>query len=122
MHDDGKNFVGAFFAEVILLGASATEGNGSDNFQMAWIRDEVNIQAAPVLCFEDACGADVIFHISAAKHAARVDIFKLGKDVGRSLPHDVDHHAEASAMCHGENDLRGVTVGSALKNFVEEGN
>src|SRR6185312_5987594 len=90
MHDDGENLVSAVLTEVILLGPSAAQGNGSDNFQMARIRDQVDVQATPVLCLKNSGGADVIFHVSAAKHAARVDVFKLGKDVGGSLPHDVD--------------------------------
>src|SRR6185312_12561317 len=87
MHDDGKNFVSAFFAEVILLRASASECNGSDNFQMTRIRDEVNVESAPIFRFENTRGADVVFHVSATQYAAWIDIFKLRKDVRGRLPH-----------------------------------
>ncbi len=60
---------------------------------MAWIRDQVNVQAAAVLCLEHSRRSDVILHVSTAENAARIDVFKLGEDVGRSLVHDVDHDA-----------------------------
>ena len=111
VHDDRPNFVERFARAIDdgpvgsaarLLCAGATHGDGIDGFQMARVRDDVNVERFAV-CRDVASGrADVIFHVAGAENAARIDIFESGDDFVRRLAGGVDHDVEAAAMAHGE--------------------
>ena len=73
-------------ASAVLLGACAADGYRVDGFQMARVRHQVDVNLRAALRDVLAGRADVIFHIAAAQHAARIDIFKLGEYFfGRTL-------------------------------------
>ena len=52
--------------------------------------------------------AEVIFHVAAAQHAARIDIFEAGEDFGGGPADGVDHDVQAAAMAHGHDALLGA--------------
>ena len=69
---------------------------------------------------EFAGGAHVVFHVAGAEHAARVDIFKAGKNLCRVAAHDVEHDIEPSAMAHAHEGLHGPAGGGNLEDFIEQ--
>ena len=95
-----KIFFASAFAGAVLLGARAADGDGIDGFEMARIRDQVDVNLAAAARDVFAGGAHVIFHVAGAENAARVDIFESGKDFLRRTLGDVGDDVEASAMAH----------------------
>ena len=73
-------FFASAFTAAVLFGASAADGDGIDGFEMAGIRNQmdVNFVAAPRGVF--AGRAHVILNVAGAENAARVDVFESGKD------------------------------------------
>ena len=95
-----KIFFAATFPGAILLGAGAADGDGIDGFEVAGVRDEVDVNLAAAAGGVFAGGSHVIFHVAGAENAARIDVFESGKDfLGRAL-RDVGDDVEASAMAH----------------------
>ena len=80
VNEERKIFFAAAFAGAVLLGASAADGDGIDGFEMAGIRDEVDVNFAAAAGGVFAGGAHVIFHVAGAENAAWIDIFESGKD------------------------------------------
>ena len=103
VNGDGEDAVDAVGAPASLLGAGAAHGDRIDGLEMAGVRDEVQGNPLVVAGVKDAGGSDVVFHVAAAKNAARVDVFELGEDVGGRLAEGVDHDAETSAVAHGHD-------------------
>ena len=109
VHDDRPNFIERFaravndrsvHAVARLLGARAAHRNRIDRFQVAGIRNQVNVDALAGRGAVNAGRADVIFHVARAEHAARIDVFKSGNHFMRRLARRVHHHVQSSAMAH----------------------
>ena len=83
MHQDGQYLGLAVAAQSRLLGARTAQRDGIDGLQMAGIRDQVNPYRPPTCAGVHAGRADVILHVAAAQHAARIDILESGKHFGR---------------------------------------
>ena len=105
-----------------LLGARASESDRIDRFQVAGIRHHVNTHRLPVCAGEDTGRADVVLHVTATQHTARVNVFKAGKDLRRRTPHDVDDDVQPSAMTHGEHGLLRTTFGGGIQNLIQQRN
>ena len=75
-----KIFFAAAFAGAILLGAGAADGDGIDGFEVAGVRDQMDVNFAAAVRFVFAGCAHVIFHVAGAENAARVDVFESGKN------------------------------------------
>src|ERR1700678_2082683 len=67
-------------------------------------------------------GADVVFHVAAAQDAARICVFKLGKDVDGRLTKSVRHYVQASTMAHPHDGFLGAKVRSAVQHLVQKRN
>ena len=64
----------------------------------------------------------MIFHVAAAEHAARIDIFKSGENFfGRALG-DVDDHVEASAMAHAHDQFMRAVLAGGVENLIDQRN
>ena len=88
------------FAGAVLLGARAAYGDGIDGFEMAGVRDQVDVNFAAASRDVFAGRAHVVFHVAGAENAARVNVFESGEDfLGWPLG-DVGDHVQASAMAH----------------------
>ena len=83
MHQDRQHLALAVASEASLLGACASQGDRIDGFEVAGIRDQVNPHLPSTGAGVHARRADVILHVAAAQHAARIDIFEAGEDLGR---------------------------------------
>ncbi len=81
--DDRKYIVATVFALARLLGSSATQGDGVDGLEVAWVRDEVERNGPAVRTAELAGCAHVVLHVAAAHRAARIDILELGEQLAR---------------------------------------
>ena len=90
----GKIFLPASFALAILFGASAADGDGIDRFQVAGIGNQMNLNFRSGASLVFAGSAHVIFHVAAAQNAARIYIFKPGKDFFGSAPGNVHDHIQ----------------------------
>ncbi len=122
MQSDGQDVLPTFAADAGLLGTSAAHGDRIDGFQVTGIRDEVNFNRAPASRTIFASGADVIFDVAAAQHAARVHILKIGKDLGRGPADDVHHHVQPPAMAHGQDHLLGARSCAGFHNLIQQRN
>ena len=98
-------FFASAFAGAVLLGAGAADGDGIDGFEVAGIRDQMDVNFVAAARDVFAGRAHVIFHVAGAENAARVDVFEAGEDfVGRALG-DVGHDVEAAAMAHAHDQF-----------------
>src|SRR5258708_7115549 len=86
-----------------LLGARAADSDWIDSFQMARIRNEVNADFLPAGGDVSPRSADVVFHVSRAEDASRIDVFKSRDHFMRTLARSVNHNVEAHAMAHGHD-------------------
>src|SRR5437879_12193465 len=65
--------------------------------------------------------ADVVLDVATAQHAARIDVLKAGKNVGRRLVDDVRHDVEPAAMAHRQDRFGGAQPRSPFQDLVEHG-
>ena len=113
-------FLPAVFSGAILLGAGAAHGHRIDSFQMAGIRNQVDVnlraRASDVL----AGRAHVVFHIAAAQNAARIDVFKPGKYLLGRAPGNVHDHIQAAAMAHAHHQIHRAALAGSVENLVHQ--
>ena len=64
--------------------------------------------------------AHVIFHVSAAQNAARIDVFEAGKHFFRRTLSDVRNHVQASPMAHSHHQFHRAILPGAVENFVNQ--
>ncbi len=120
MDDDRKNAIHTLAADAILARAGTAHRNRVDGFEVAGVRDQVQRNTASIPRLKSAGRTDVVLHVAAAQNAARVNVFKPGKDVDGRFPERVHHHAQASAMAHAHNGALGAQLGPAIEQLVKE--
>ena len=131
MHDDTPDFVENFFGAIDLraacamtglLGARTTHSHGIDSFEVAGIRNEMDIERLAGRGGVCPGGADVIFDVARAEHAAGIDIFKTRDDFEGWLTGDVGHHAEAAAVAHSHDGFKAAKFARGIENGIEQRN
>src|SRR6185369_293672 len=116
VNEERQEFLCSVGASAVVLGACAANGYRVDGFKMARVGNQVDVNLRAALRFVLAGGADVIFHISAAQHAAGIDVFKLGEYFFGLTLCDVNDHVKATAMAHAEDQfLRAELTGGVEK-------
>ena len=120
VHEQGEIFFAAAFASAVLLRASAADGDGVDGFQVAGIRDQVDMNFSATARGVFAGRAHVVFHVAGAKNAARIDVFESGKNFLGSALGDVGDNVEAAAVAHTHDELDGAALGGGIENFVDQ--
>src|ERR1035438_4046542 len=120
VHEQGEIFFAAAFPGAGLLGARRADGDGVDGFQVAGIRDQVDMNFSATARGVFAGRAHVVFHVAGAKNAARIDVFESGKDLLRGALGDVGDDVEAAAMAHTHDELDGAALGGGIENFVDQ--
>ena len=104
----------------VLLGAGAAHGHGIDGLQVAGIRDQVNVNLRPRPGHVFAGRAHVIFHVAAAQNAARIDVFKSGKNFfGRALGH-LHNHVQPAAMAHAHDQFHRALLPGGVQNLIHQ--
>src|SRR5208283_3156363 len=107
VHDDAPNLVENFLRAIDLrpvdavaglLGAGTTHSHRIDGFQVAGIRDQVNVELLAVGSGVRAGCANVIFHVTCAEDAARVNVFKTRDHLVNGFAGNVRHNIETAAM------------------------
>ena len=122
MQSDRQHTLPALRANARLFGARAAHGHRIHGFQMTRIRDEMNFDAASGRRAIFSGGADVILDVAASQHAARVNVFEVGKNLGRRTADDVHHHVEPPAMAHRDNHLLGAGGCGRFHDAIEQRN
>ena len=110
----------AAFAGAVLLGASAADGDRIDSFEVAGIRDQMDVNFAAAVRDVFAGGAHVVLHVAAAEDAARVDVFEAGEDFLRRTLREVGHDVEAAAMAHAHDEFDGAERGGGVEHLIKE--
>ena len=111
-----------FRADSHLLCARAPHRDRIDGFEMARIRYEMHREAAAVERDEFSGGTEVIFHVAAAEHAARIHVLEARENC-RSWPaHYVNHHVQPPAVAHRDDALLRAQACGGIEHFIEERN
>ena len=122
MHENRQDLDLAVAAHARLLGARAPQRHRINRFQMAGIGNHVDAHLAAAGAGEHPGRADVILHVAAAQHAARIDILEAGKNFRRRTAHDIDDDVQASAMAHRQHGLLGAMPRRGVENLVQQRN
>ena len=122
MHNDGHDLLRPIFTNTGLFGARAAQRHWVYSLKMAGIGNQMHPNGLAIARAILSGSPLVIFHITSAQHAARINIFKSGKNIFRGNTHSQGHHREASAMTHGHHAGMHSLVGSSLQNHIEQRN
>ncbi len=122
VHENGQHFEFAVAPDARLLGARAAQRHRIDRLQVAGVRHQVDAHLPAIRAGKHAGRADVILHVAAAQHAARIDILESGEDLRRRPAHDVDDDVQAAAMAHRQHRLLRAIVGRGVQDFVQQRN
>ena len=105
----------------ILFGASTAHGHGVHRFQMAGIRNQVDVNFRPRAGHVFAGCAHVVFHVAAAQNAARIHVFKSGKDFFGRTPGHVHNHVQPAAVAHAHHQIHRAALTGCFENFIHQG-
>src|SRR6201997_4480034 len=118
--EQGKIFFAAAFSGAILLSARAADRDGIDGFEVAGVRDEVDVNLSATARLVFTRGAHVIFHVAGAKNTARVNVFEAGENLlGRTFG-NVGDNVEAAAVTHAHNQFNRAALCSRIENLVDQ--
>jgi len=67
-----------------------------------------------------AGGANVIFDVASAKHAAGIDILKARDNLVHGLAGDVGHHVKAAAVAHGHDGIDSAGIARGIEDGIEK--
>ena len=120
VNEQGEIFFAAAFAGAVLLGASAADGDGIDGFEVAGVRDQVDVNFSAASGCVFAGRSHVILDVAGTENAARVDVFESGEDFLGRPPGYVSHDVEAAAVAHPHDEFDGAETRSGVENFVDQ--
>jgi hypothetical protein len=103
-----------------LFGASAANSDGIDGFQMARIRNEMNVNVSAAAGGVVAGCAEVILYVAAAENATRIDIFEADEEFLGGTSGDSEENGKAAAMAHAEDELFGAELAGGFKDFIQQ--
>ena len=121
VNEERQEFLCSIGASAVVLGARAAHGHRIDGFKMARVGNEVDVNLRAALGRVLAGGADVIFDVSAAEYAARIDVFKLSKNFFGLTLGDVNDHVEAPAVAHAEDEFLRAELTGGVEKLVHQG-
>ncbi len=122
MHQQRKVLPDAIFTSTFLLGASAANGDRIHSFQVAGIRNQMDmdIGSGPGGIFTGR--AHVVFHVAAAQHAAGINIFEAGEDFFRRALGNVHDDVQTTAMTHPHDQFDGALLAGGFEDFINQRN
>ena len=118
VHEQRKIFFASTFAGAVLFGACASDGDRINSFEMAGVRNQVDIDLGATARDVLAGRPQVVLHVAGAQDAARIDVFKCGEDFFGRPPGHVQDDIEAPPVTHAHDEVDGAALGRALENFV----
>src|SRR5947209_12017519 len=92
VNDQRQELLLPAFSCPVLFGPGAADRDWIDCFEVAGIRDQVNVNTEAASSYVLTGCAHVILHISAAQNASRIHIFESRKNLLRGTPRDMHHH------------------------------
>ncbi len=92
-------------AGVVLLAAGPADGDRVDEFEVAGVERQRQVNLFALRGVPVAAVAEVIFHVAAAPVDVVLDILELAEDLPGALAQDVGQHVEPPAMGHAQDDL-----------------
>ncbi len=122
MQDDGQDFLYAIFSTMYLLGSRASQRHRIDGLQVAGIGNQMHPDRLAAAGCVFSGGAVVILHVTAAEHAARINILKSGKDILRRHAYNQRHYRQASTMAHGQDRGVRAQVSAGFQHGIEQRN
>ena len=106
-------------AGAVLFGAYSAERDRGNEFQMARVEAQREMEGAAVRGRKIAAVAQMIFYVAAVLDIPRVDEF--AKHFTVFFSDHVDQHVEPAAMGHGENDLTAAVAGVFFDRKFNQG-
>ena len=103
-----------------MLGTSASDRNRIDRLEMTGVRDEVNVHLGATAGDVFAGRSHVVLNVAAPQNAARVDIFKTGKDFLWGAPGNVCHHVQPATMAHPHNEFDSTASRGRVQDFIHQ--
>ena len=131
VHHNGPDFIQNFPRAIDLRAvhtvarqfrAGAAHGDGIHRFQVAGIRDEVNVERLSGGSRVGAGSAYVVFDVAGTEHAARIDVLKARDNLVHGLAGDVGHDVEPAAVAHGHDGIDAAEIASGVENGIEKRN
>ena len=116
----GRNFRDAVLSGAVLLGAGPAHGHGIHRFQVAGIRDQVNMNFRPRAGHVFAGRAHVIFHVAAAQNAARIHVLKPRKNFLRRALGHLHNNVQPAAVAHAHHQFHRALLPGRVQNFIHQ--
>src|SRR5258708_7974133 len=94
VYEEWKIFFASAFSSAVLLGAGAADSDRIDGFEMAGVRNQMNVNLIAAVSNVLAGSAPGIFHVTGAENTATFHVFKSSeKSLQRALG-AVGNHAK----------------------------
>ena len=129
VHHDGPDFIQRFPRAIDLRAihtvarqfcARAAHGDGIHGFEVAGVRDQVDIERFSGRCSVHAGSADVIFNVACAKHAAGINILKARDNLVHRFAGNVGHDVEPAAVAHGHDGINATDIAGGIEDGIEK--
>ena len=83
VNQQGQIFSRSVFRGAVMLGPRAADGHRVNGFQVAWIRNQMDVNLARRARFVISGRAHVVLHVAAAENTTRIDVFKSSEHLFR---------------------------------------
>ena len=120
--DDGHAALALRVADAVLLRADAALHDRADEFQVARIEAQRQVNLAVRARDPIGAVAEVVLHVAAAVMQFGIDVGELAEDLLRALAHDVGQHVQPAAVGHAEHDFLHAVFGRALDRHIQQRN
>ena len=111
----------ATFSGAVLFGTRAADRDGIHGLKVTGIRYQMNMKFGAAASGVLSRGSHVIFHIAAAKNAARINIFEPGKDFFGRTASNVHHYVQPPAVAHPHHQFNRSVLTCAFENLIHQG-
>ena len=118
MDEEGND---ALALSAVLLGAHAPLDHRVHPLEVAGVEGEGQMYFLPAGGRDVGGVAVVVLHVAAADEAVGVLVVEGGEGLAHVLAEDVDHHVEAAAVGHPDDDLLDALGAGVLDAEVEHG-
>ena len=120
VHDDWNDQAMPRFAASALLRTRTPNRHWVHGFQVTRIRNEMHADRTAIRRNKITGSAQMVFHVAAAQHAARIDILKSREDLCGRATDNLHRDVEPATMRHREHGLFGVLLDGSGQNGIEQ--
>ena len=104
-----------------LFGADAAHRHRIDGFEVARIRNQVDVELFARRRGVHAGRAHVVFHVAGSQHAARVYILETRDHIVHGLRDNVCHHVQTATVAHSHHGVDTAQLTGCIEHGVEQG-